>query len=84
MKLSTIVKKAELYSVISAKLSIGLLHKLRGIGCSGKVLAWFSSYISGRRKRVVLNGKFSKRVEFLAGVPQGSILGPSSLSHLYQ
>ena len=35
----------------------GLLHKLRGIGCSGKVLSWFSSYLSGRRQRVVLNGK---------------------------
>ena len=32
----------------------GLLHKLRGIGCSGNVLAWFS----GRKQRVVINGKF--------------------------
>ena len=50
----------------------GLLHKLRGIGCSGNVLAWFS----GRKQRVVINGKFSERVEVLAGVPHGSILGP--------
>ena len=28
----------------------GLLDKLRGIGCSGKVLSWFSSYLSGRRQ----------------------------------
>ena len=35
----------------------GLLPKLRGIGCSGKVLSWFFSYLSGRRQRVVLNGK---------------------------
>ena len=54
----------------------GLLHKLRGIGFSGKVLLWFSSYLSGRRQRVVLIGKFSKWVEVLAGVPKGSILGP--------
>ena len=54
----------------------GLLHKLRGIGCSEKVLAWFSSYLSGRKQRVVFNDKFSKWVEVLAGVPQGSILGP--------
>ena len=38
----------------------GLLHKLRVIGCSGKVLSWFPSYLSGRRQRVVLNGNFSK------------------------
>ena len=55
----------------------GLLHALRGIDCSGKVLAWFSSYLSGCRQRVVLKGKFSKWVEVLAGVPQGSILGPA-------
>ena len=54
----------------------GLLHKLHGIGFSGKVLSWFSSYLSGRRQRVVFNGKFSKWVEVLAGIPQGSILGP--------
>ena len=54
----------------------GLLHKLRGLGCSEKVLAWFSSYLSGRKQRVVFNGKFTKWVEVLAGVPQGSFLGP--------
>ena len=54
----------------------GLLHKLRGIGCSEKVGVWFSSCLSGRRQWVVFNGKFSKWVEVLASVPQGSILGP--------
>ena len=39
------------------------------------VLAWFSSYLSGRKQRAVFNGKFSEWVEVLAGVPQGSILG---------
>ena len=40
------------------------------------VLAWFSSYLLGRRQRVVFNGKFIEWVEALAGVPQGSIRGP--------
>ena len=48
----------------------GLLHKLRGIGCLGKILSCFSSYLSGCRQRMVLNGKFSKWAKVLAGVPQ--------------
>ena len=40
------------------------------------VLAWFSSYLSGRKQRVVFNGRFSEWVEVLTGVPQVLILGP--------
>ena len=54
----------------------GLLHKLRGIGCSENVLKWFTSYLSGRRQRVILNGQSSDWAQVEAGVPQGSILGP--------
>ena len=54
----------------------GLLHKLHGICCSEKFLAWFYSYLSGRRQRVIFNSKFSKWVEVLAGVLQGYLLGP--------
>ena len=54
----------------------GLLHKLRGIGCSEQVPKWFTSYRSGRRQRVVLNGQTSDWTPVEAGVPQGFILGP--------
>lgn len=54
----------------------GLLHKLRNLGCSERLLKWFSSYLFGRRQRVVLNGQMSKWAYIQAGVPQGSILGP--------
>ena len=53
----------------------GLLYKLSGIGCSDKILSWFSSYLSGRKQRVVYNGQASDWTSVQAGVPQGSILG---------
>ena len=52
----------------------GLLHKLKNLGCPESLLKCFSSYLLGRRQRVV--GQASKWVYVQAGVPQGSILGP--------
>ena len=52
----------------------GRLTKLSGIGCSDKTTSWFSSYLTGRKQRVVLSGYVSEWMSVLAGVPQGSIL----------
>ena len=38
----------------------GLIHKLRDIGYSDAIIKWFSSYLSNRRQRVVLNGQTSE------------------------
>ena len=54
----------------------GLLHKLKEAGISGKLLNWFQSYLTNRKQRVVIEGAASILKELLAGVPQGSILGP--------
>ena len=40
-----------------------------------KITIWFSSYLTGRKQRVVLSGHVSEWVSVLAGVPQGTILG---------
>ena len=54
-----------------------LLHKLKSYGISGQIFGLISSSLSNRRLRVVLDGKSSQEYPVNAGVPQGSILGPT-------
>ena len=55
----------------------GLLFKLRSYGISGQIFGFASSFCSNRRLQVDLDGKSSQEYLVNAGVPQGSILGPS-------
>ena len=54
-----------------------LLSKCRALGLSGKLISWLTSYLLNRTQVVGINGIFSGPVELGAGVPQGSILGPT-------
>ena len=54
----------------------GLLYKLRKYGIEGDLLEWIADYLRERQQRVCIDGVVSDWCNILAGVPQGSILGP--------
>ena len=52
------------------------LHRLQfTFGINGKVLSWFSSYLSERSQQIAINEKLSAEFRLQCGVPQGSCLG---------
>lgn len=46
------------------------------MGITGSSLNWFKDYLSERYQRVVMRGENSDWGSVMAGVPQGSVLGP--------
>ena len=57
---------------------VGHLHRLNYCGISGRLFGVISYFFSNRRFLIVLVAKFSQDYPLNAGVPQGSILGPTN------
>ena len=55
----------------------GLIHKINSVGIRGSLLDWFSNYLHNRTQAVVIKGQKSDYLNITAGVPQGSVLGPT-------
>ena len=54
-----------------------LTSKLASYGVSPPTVKWFQSYLSDRYQYTTINGADSISFPMSAGVPQGSILGPT-------
>ena len=54
-----------------------LLQKRKSYGISGQIFVLISSFLSNRWLRLVIGGKSSREYIVNAGLPQGSILGPT-------
>ena len=53
-----------------------LLHKLKYYGIKGKNNQWNTAFLESRTQAVVLENRYSDKVDVTPGVPQGSVLGP--------
>ena len=56
---------------------VGLLNKAERVGIGGPLLSWLRDYLSNLCLKVVTGGHASKKYPITAGVPQGSVLGPT-------
>ena len=54
----------------------GLLYKVHRLGIRGNLLRWLKDCLADCFQRVVLQGSTSSWLKIIAGIPQGSIMGP--------
>jgi len=53
-----------------------LLAKLCQHGVNSHIVKWIHNYLANRKQSLVVNGAFSKPINVVSGVPQGSIFVP--------
>ena len=53
-----------------------VMEQLKKLGCGEYEMRWVKSFLSGRQGRVQVGDVQSKWVDFEAGIPQGTVLGP--------
>lgn len=53
-----------------------LIQRMIEFGMSNTLLSWMKSFLSGRKQRVGVNGRWSEWILLKGGIPQGSRLGP--------
>jgi len=61
------------FNLVDHNILVGKLRTLRGKPTS---INWIIDFLRDRKQRVKLNGAYSEWLNVLAGVPQGTRLGP--------
>ena len=58
--------------------------KVKAHGIEGKILGWIDDWLSGRKQRVILNGRESNWIDVWSGVPQGFSPGTGFVCHIHK